>query len=63
MKKNNKKQYIHKIPLINKIILSVLILFLIYIIYTKIRNNNLEEEKKVISEFEEKLRSLIKNND
>ena len=63
MKKNNKKQYIHKIPLINKIILSVLILFLIYIIYTEIRNNNLEEEKKVISEFEEKLRSLIKNND
>ena len=63
MKKNSKKQYIHKIPLINKIILSVVILFLIYIIYTKIRNNNLEEEKKIISEFEKKLEALIENND
>ena len=30
MKKNNKKQYIHKIPLINKIILAAIILFIIY---------------------------------
>lgn len=63
MKKNNKKQYIHKIPLVNKIILSVLILFLIYIIYTKIKNNNLEEENKIVSKFEKDLRLLIENND
>ena len=40
MKKTNKKQNIHKISFINKIILAAIFIFIIYSIYNMINNNN-----------------------
>ena len=63
MKKNNKKQYIHKIPLINKIILAAIILFIIYKIIAQTNLpqilsdafNNLFNNSSDISQEEQKL--------